>query len=99
MQARANNRRASREPHNERISPRSNYHRGSVINEHNIHAGVREDAVETVAGADNFLLPKTQKVIREGGRDRRLPIVRKDNLAMSIKARHVTLRYPSAFYC
>ena len=46
--------------------------------------------MDIAAGADNFLLPKTQKGICKGGRNRQLPILRKDNMATCVKVRHVT---------
>src|SRR5215469_5098675 len=78
MQPCANNLRARREASNERIGPGSNYDGRSVVDEDNIHAGVRQDTVGILAGADNYLFPKAQKMICQRRRDGEFPVLRKD---------------------
>jgi hypothetical protein len=88
MQSRANNLRACREPSNERISPGSNYHGRSVVDEDNIHARVRQDTMGILAGADNCLFPKAQKMICHGRWDREFPVLRKGVARMCVELHH-----------
>src|SRR5262249_49352650 len=89
MQPRANNLRARREASNERISPGSNYDGRGVVDKENIHAGVRQDTMGILSGADNFLSPKTQKMICQRRRDGEFPVLRKDILRTCVELHHV----------
>src|SRR5262249_5065305 len=89
MQPRANNLRSRPEPNNEGISPGSNYDGRSVVDEDNIHAGVRQDTMGILAGADNYLFPKTQKMTCHRRRDGEFPVHRKATVRMCVVLHHV----------
>jgi len=89
MQPSANNLRARREASNERISPGSNYDGWSVVDEDNIDAGVWQDIMGILAGADNGLFPKAQEMICKRRRHGEFPVLRKDILRMCVELHDV----------
>src|SRR5215510_1399514 len=97
MQPSANNLRARREASNERISPGSNYVGWSVVDEDNIDAGVWQDIMGILAGADNGLFPKAQEMICKRRRHGEFPVLRKTFCGCA-SSFMMLLRFFEAFY-
>jgi hypothetical protein len=85
----ANNLRASWEANNKRVSPGSNYDGRIVADEDNVDTGIRQDEVSILTGADNYLLPKAEKMICQRRRDGEFPVLRKDIARMCVERNHI----------